>query len=490
MQFDQAKAYISNRLKNELPPYLTYHNLVHVLDVCDAAARLATAEGVQREECTLLLTAAMYHDSGYLIQKENHESISCTIARESLPRFNYTPEQTERVCEIIMATRIPQQPDNLLEKIICDADLDYLGRDDFFRVSQRLFEELKATGDLQHEMQWDQIQVQFLEQHHYFTQTAIRTRKKQKDIHLTEVKKKLPPAQPTATVTPQRQHHDNWLQDMLYIISGAVIYGFGLESFLIPNKFLDGGVTGISLLLQQLFGWNITLVIILANIPLIILGAVQISKKFAIKTVTGIVLLGLCITFIHFPVLRYDKLLLSVFGGFFLGIGSGLAMRGGCALDGMEVLAVYTLRRTSFTISEIILAFNAIIFLVGAFKFGFDVSLYAILTYYIVTRTINYVVEGVEEFTGVTIISGQSEAIKEKLVKDLGRGITVYKGERGYLPGSFEERYEADIIFTVITRLEVRQLRRAVSQIDEKAFVFTHTIKETAGGILKRHVSH
>ncbi len=490
MEFEQAKAYISNRMETELPAHLSYHNLAHVLDVYNAAARLATAEGVKGDELTLLLTAAMYHDSGYLVQKKDHESISCNIARESLPRFGYTAEQIETICKIIMATCIPQQPGNLLEKIICDADLDYLGRDDFFSVNKLLFEELKAADVLQNEVQWDQMQVQFLEQHHYFTQTAIHTRKKQKDTHLTEVKKKLQPAQRPTTVTPQHEHHDNLLQDMVYITFGAVIYGFGLESFLIPNKFLDGGLTGISLLLKGLFGWNITLVIILANIPLIIMGAVQISKKFAIKTVTGIVLLGLCITFIHFPVLRYDKLLLSVFGGFFLGIGSGLAMRGGCALDGMEVLAVYTLRRTSFTISEIILAFNAVIFLVGAFKFGFEVSLYAILTYYIVTRTINYVVEGVEEFTGVTIISGQSDAIKETLVKDLGRGITIYKGERGYLPNNFEEAYDCDIIFTVVTRLEVRQLRKAVSRIDEKAFVFTNTIKETVGGILKRHASH
>jgi uncharacterized membrane-anchored protein YitT (DUF2179 family) len=298
----------------------------------------------------------------------------------------------------------------------------------------------------------------------------------------------------TPTPAPIRavvaSHGNHLFQDILYIVSGALIYAFGLESFLIPNGFLDGGVTGTSLLLHELFGWNIPLIIILANVPLIIMGALRISRTFAIKTVSGIVLLSLCINLIPFPHLHYDKLLLSVFGGFFLGIGSGMAMRGGCALDGMEVLAVYTLRRTSFTISEIILAFNAAIFLVAAFKLGFDVSLYAILTYYVVTRTINYVVEGIEEFTGVTIISGQSEAIKEKLVKELGRGITVYKGERGYLPGSFEERHPADIIFTVVTRLEVRQLRKAVAQIDEKAFVFTHSIKETAGGILKRHARH
>jgi uncharacterized membrane-anchored protein YitT (DUF2179 family) len=197
-----------------------------------------------------------------------------------------------------------------------------------------------------------------------------------------------------------------------------------------------------------------------------------------------------CLEFVPYPVLTSDKLIVAVFGGFFLGLGVGLGMRGGCAIDGIEVLALYTWKRLSLTMSEIILAINTIIFLVAAFKFGLEIAFYAMLTYYIATKTIDYVVEGIEEYTGVTIISGQSEIIKAVLVQEMGRGITIYKGERGFMKDSYEVKNECDIIFTIITRLEVRRLKRVVHQLDAKAFVFTHTIKETAGGILKKRATH
>ena len=280
------------------------------------------------------------------------------------------------------------------------------------------------------------------------------------------------------------------MQDSLYIIAGALVSSFALESFLVPNQFLDGGVTGMSLLAHEVYHWPISVVIILANLPFIAIGARQMNLSFAIRSLAGIVLLALFLEFIHFPALHYDKLLVSTFGGLFLGLGIGLGMRGGCALDGIEVLALYTLKRTSFTISEIILGINVIIFLAAAISLGFEIALYATLTYYTVTKTIDYVVEGLEEFTGVTIISGHSEAIKHKLVNDLGRGITIYKGERGFMKESYEKSQDCDIVFTVVTRLEVRRLKNAVHGIDPKAFVFINTIKETAGGVLSRHAKH
>lgn len=282
----------------------------------------------------------------------------------------------------------------------------------------------------------------------------------------------------------------NAVQDYLYIISGALISGFALRSFLVPGHFLDGGVTGISLLIHEVYHWNIALLVILANIPFIILGARQMSMSFAFKSFAGIILLAMCLWFVPYPEFHYDKLLISTFGGFFLGVGIGLGMRGGCALDGIEVLALYTLRRTGFTMSEIILGLNVIIFLIAAFYLSFETSLYACLTYYTVTKTIDYVVEGLEEYTGVTIISGRSDAIKEKLVLGLGRGITIYKGKRGFMKERFHESHDCDIVFTVITRLEVRRLKNIVMQIDPKAFVFTYSIKEASGGVLKRHVVH
>jgi uncharacterized membrane-anchored protein YitT (DUF2179 family) len=313
-------------------------------------------------------------------------------------------------------------------------------------------------------------------------------------------------------------HHK--LTDGLYVVAGALLMAFALKSFLVPNGFLDGGVTGLSLLLHEAFHTSplvLALILTGANLPFILMGYFSVSGTFVVKTVAGVIVLALCFTLIPFPQFldpqhlaeagrqasegshaglahhlpqHFDRILLSIFGGFFLGLGIGLGMRGGCALDGIEVLALYTLRRSSFTISEIILGINAILFLLATFIVGFDVALYAILTYYVATRTIDYVIEGLEEFTGVTIISAQSEEIKRRLVRDLGRGITIYKGERGFLKDSFEVSTDVDIVFTVITRLEVRRLRNLVHSIDPKAFVFTHTIKEAAGGVLSRTAHH
>jgi len=278
--------------------------------------------------------------------------------------------------------------------------------------------------------------------------------------------------------------------DTIYTISGILFCGFALKGFLVPNQFFDGGVTGISLLLHELYHWNIGFVIVLANVPFIIMGAFQINKTFALKTLLAIVGLALCLHFIPYPQITSDKLLVSIFGGVFMGMGVGLAMRGGCALDGIEVLALFTGKRISFTISEIILGINIIIFLIAAFKLGLPVALYSILTYFTASKMINFVVEGLEEYTGVTIISGQSEKIKEQLVLRLGRGITVYKGERGFMKESFEISQPVDIVFTVVTRMELRRLKNMVMKIDPNAFIFTSIIKEAAGGILKQRTRH
>ncbi len=280
------------------------------------------------------------------------------------------------------------------------------------------------------------------------------------------------------------------IQDTIYILLGIGFSAFAMKSFLVPNHFLDGGVTGLSLFGHEHFHWNLGLLLILTNLPFIIMGAYQISKGFAIKTTLAVVGLALVMEFIHFPTLTDDKILVSAFGGFFLGLGIGLAMRGGCAIDGIEVLALYTLKKTSFTITEVILAMNVVLFLAATYYFSLEIALYAMITYYIAMRTIDYVIEGLEAYTGVTIISGKSEEIKESLVLRMGRGITIYKGERGFMKDSYEVSHDCDIVFTVITRLEVRKLKNVVHNIDPKAFVFTHTIKETAGGVLKRKIAH
>jgi uncharacterized membrane-anchored protein YitT (DUF2179 family) len=277
------------------------------------------------------------------------------------------------------------------------------------------------------------------------------------------------------------------LKDTAYVVSGILICGFALKSFLVPNHFFDGGVTGISLLIHELYHIPVAYIIIPANIPFIIMGVFHVNSRFAWKTLAAIIGVGICLQFIHYPQdITHDKLLVSIFGGVFMGTGIGLAIRGGCALDGIEVLALYTLKRSSFTVSEIILGINVLIFSVAAFKLGLPKALYSVMTYYAASHTINFVIEGLEEYTGFTIISGQSELIKQKLVLELGRGITIYKGERGFLKESFEVSHPVDIIFTVVTRLEVRRLKNIVQSIDPNAFMFTGTIKEASGGVLKK----
>lgn len=290
-----------------------------------------------------------------------------------------------------------------------------------------------------------------------------------------------------------KAHHSSptsILQDVIYLVLGILSASLGLKSFLVPNHFLDGGLTGTSLLLHEVFHWPLGIVLILINIPFIIMGAVQVGKHFAIRTSLAVIGIALCLQFVHFPEITHDKLLVAIFGGFFLGLGIGLSMRGGGAIDGIEVLALFTLKRSSFSITEIILGMNIIIFLIAGVYMRFEVALYAMLTYYVASQTTKYVIEGIEAYTGVTIISAESEEIKKALVMTMGRGITVYKGERGFMKEAFEQSNDVDIVFTIITRLEVRRLKNLVTEIDPKAFVFTHTIREASGGILKKIVKH
>jgi len=483
MQFEQAGEFILNKLHHELPAHLNYHNIEHTLDVYHAAEYIGKQENITGDDMKLLLTAAWYHDAGFLIRTIGHEEESCRIAREALPGYDYSRHEIEQVCGMIMATRLPQMPKNHLEQILADADLDYLGRDDFFTINHKLFAELSHLGGISNDIDWYRENVDFMENHHYFTQTSVKLRKAQKEANLKQIKSKI-------NSRMKRSQLPHWLIDTVYTLAGILFSGFALKSFLIPNRFFDGGGTGISLLIHELYHFNIAYVIVLANIPFIIMGAFHVDRAFAFKTLAAVIGLGLCLHFIPYPQITSDKLLVSIFGGVFMGIGVGLAIRGGCALDGIEVLALYTGKRISFTISEIILGINVVIFLVAAIKLGLPTALYSILTYYAASKTISFVIEGLEEYTGVTIISGESELVKERLVTELNRGITVYKGERGFLKGSFDISQPVDIVFTVVTRLEVRRLRNLVNEIDPKAFIFTSSIKEAAGGILKKRARH
>lgn len=281
-------------------------------------------------------------------------------------------------------------------------------------------------------------------------------------------------------------HIKDTLTDYVYVILGILSINFALKGLLMPNHFFDGGITGLSILLHEKYHFDIDIVIILLNLPLIAVGYKLVGKKFFFKSLIAVILLGVCLRWLPVEELTHDKLIISAFGGFFIGLGVGFGMRGGCALDGIEVLAVYTGKRVGFTMSEIILGLNIIIFSIASMFFGLEKAFYSMLTYFVASRTIAYVVDGIQEFTGVTIISSKSEEVKAYLVLEMEKGITVYKGERGFMKDSFEVSSDVDIIYTVVTRLEVRRLKAAMHEIDPKAFVFSQSIKETAGGVLKR----
>jgi uncharacterized membrane-anchored protein YitT (DUF2179 family) len=276
---------------------------------------------------------------------------------------------------------------------------------------------------------------------------------------------------------------------LIYVGVGVFLAAFGLKGFLIPNEFIDGGVTGLSLLAAHITDIKVSVFLVIFNIPFILVGAKQIGKTFAVTTLIAIVCLALLIYFVKFPVPTNDKLLISIFGGFFIGAGIGLTMRGGSVLDGTEIMAVYINRKSVFSIGDIILIINVLIFIIAAFVLGVTTAMYSILTYLAAAKTVDFIIQGIEEYTGVTIVSPKSEEIREAIINDLGRGVTIYKGERGY--GSTGQRNnDINIIFTVITRLEVSRLKDVVLAIDRKAFIVMNTITDTKGGIVKRRPLH
>ncbi|MCK5907424.1 MAG: YitT family protein [Flavobacteriales bacterium] len=273
--------------------------------------------------------------------------------------------------------------------------------------------------------------------------------------------------------------------DIIFIILGIISAGFGLKGFLLPSSFIDGGVTGISLLTSEITGISLAILIVVINLPFVLLGYSQVGKEFAVKSIIAIFGLALVVHFVPYPVVTTDKLLIAFFGGSFLGAGIGLAIRGGAVLDGTEVLAIYFSKKTGLTIGDIILIFNIIIFSFGAYILSVEIALYAILTYMAASKTIDFVIEGIEEYTGITIISVYSEEIRLMITEKLQRGVTIYSGKGGY-GNTGEKLKEIDIVFTVVTRLEIRRLRTEIDKIDSNAFLIMNSIKDTKGGMIKK----
>lgn len=300
--------------------------------------------------------------------------------------------------------------------------------------------------------------------------------------------------------SPKIKHEEQFslkvfIKDTFIVLVGIFFAALGLEYFIVPNKLLDGGVTGISLLLSNITKMDVSIFIFLINIPFIILGYTQVGKLFALKTFLSISTLSAVLLFVHSlhpHAATTEPILISVFGGICLGAGIGFAMRGGCVIDGTEVLALYLTRRTSLQVGEIILMINILIFGVAALLQGLETALYSILTFMAASKTVDFLTSGIEEYTGVMIISEKSENIRKQIVTELGRGVTIYSGKRGLRGKKAKDAglNDRDILYTVVTKLELTKVRAIAEEHDNSCFMTTHSINSVRGGMVKRRKLH
>ncbi len=282
----------------------------------------------------------------------------------------------------------------------------------------------------------------------------------------------------------------NEIKSYLLIVLAILSAGLGIKGYLLSSHFIDGGVTGISMLLNNIFGWPLSVLIPLINLPFVILGYYQMGVKFAIKSSIAILGLALCLAFMPYPDITPDKLLTAVFGGFFIGLGIGLAIRAEAVLDGTEIAALLMSKSSGmFKVADVILILNIIIFTTAVFFLGIEPASYSILTYFAASKTIDFLLHGLEEYTGVTIISKHNEEIRHAIINQLDRGVTIYNGKGGYGKSGKSET-DQDIVFTVVTRLELGRLQTLVQTIDEHAFIIQYSINDIQGGMVQKRALH
>ena len=270
-----------------------------------------------------------------------------------------------------------------------------------------------------------------------------------------------------------------------YILLGIVSASFGLHGFLMSSQFIDGGATGVSMLLDKVTPIPLSVFLPIINLPFVALGYRQLGKAFAIRSALGIAGLSLCLAVVHFPDVTPDKLLTAVFGGFFIGGGIGLAMRGNAVLDGTEIAALLVSKRSGiFRVGDVILGLNIVIFLTAALVLGIESAMYSILTYIAASKTLDFLLHGIEEYTAVVINSTRNDQIRQRILRDLGRGVTVYKG-RGGMTGA-----DQDILFCVVTRLEIGKVKQIARAIDRAAFLVIHPLADVEGGTKKKTAFH
>jgi uncharacterized membrane-anchored protein YitT (DUF2179 family) len=275
-----------------------------------------------------------------------------------------------------------------------------------------------------------------------------------------------------------------YTKDFILITLGVFSAAFGFKGFLLSNHFIDGGATGIALLISALTQIPLYILLILVNIPFIFLGYKIMGKIFALKTSFAIAGLALVVGTVSFPDVTKDNLLVAIFGGFFLGSGIGLAVRGGAVIDGTEVLAIFLSRKFGTTIGDIIIVINVVIFSIAAYFLSVEIALYSMITYLAASKTLDFIVDGIEEYMGVTIVSGKSKQIADMIRDDINWGVTVYEGKNGF--GKNGELKNIDIVYTVLTRLELNRLNSEIEKIDPNAFIVISSVRNIKGGMVKK----
>jgi uncharacterized membrane-anchored protein YitT (DUF2179 family) len=275
------------------------------------------------------------------------------------------------------------------------------------------------------------------------------------------------------------------LLNAVLIIAGIASAGFGLKGFLLSSHFIDGGVTGVSMLLGQVMGIPLAIVLPIINVPFLIVGYAQMGRAFAVRSALGIAGLAAALAVVPYPDVTPDLLLTAVFGGFFLGAGIGLAVRGAAVLDGTEIAALLISKRSHvLKVGEVVLLFNVLLFVIAMSVLGVEQALYSILTYLAAARTLNFVIYGIEEYTAITIISPEHALIRERIISRLDRGVTIYKGHGG-LSGQ-----EQEILYCVVTRLEIGSVKQIAQGLDPRAFIVSHPLADVEGGVVKRGALH
>lgn len=281
------------------------------------------------------------------------------------------------------------------------------------------------------------------------------------------------------------------IKNGVLVVLGIVSASFGIKGFLLSSHFIDGGVTGVSMLISAVTGFPLAVLIFFLNLPFVVVGFRQLGRGFAIRSSLAITGFSLCLFFVEFPDVTPDKLLTAVFGGFFLGAGIGLAIRGASVLDGTEIAALLVSRRpsNSLRVGDVILIVNIFIFIAAAILLSVESAMYSILTYIAASKTIDFLLHGVEEYTAMIIVSQKSDEIRDAIMLQLRRGVTVLHGEGGMGSSGVSEARRA-VLYCVVTRLEIGTVRQAIMQIDPSAFITTHSLNDVDGGLIKKPMLH